>query len=82
MSQQVGEGAKRRTRREPCFVKRWPLWIASSPHIGTKWAWKGWSNSPPCPMGAPPLPDDKELGRSEMLPVSGQVLLIRAEGPR
>jgi len=29
-----------------------------------------------------PLPDDKEPGRSEILPVSGQVLLIRAEGPR
>jgi hypothetical protein len=29
-----------------------------------------------------PLPDDKEPGRSEILPVSGLVLLIKAEGPR
>src|SRR5215470_12870933 len=26
---------------QPCFGKRCPLWTASSPQTGLKWAWKG-----------------------------------------
>jgi len=39
--EEMGEGTRRRTRMEPHSGKRRPLWTASSPHTGPKWAWNG-----------------------------------------
>jgi hypothetical protein len=41
MSGEMGEGSSKRSRMEPRSRKRRPVWTASSPKTGPKWAWKG-----------------------------------------